>query len=64
MKMELRAARFVMQWQAIPNLRRGRISFALRAPLFLLGARLRMMRLLAGIARLRIFNDSVLLRLP
>ncbi|HUN73050.1 MAG TPA: sulfotransferase [Steroidobacteraceae bacterium] len=53
MRTEIRNARLVLQWQSVPSLRRGRIRFALRAPIFLAQSRLRMMRLLASQWRLR-----------
>jgi hypothetical protein len=53
MKMELSTARLIMQGQAIPSLRKGRVGFALRAPLFLLKRRLRMMSLIAAQAHTR-----------
>jgi hypothetical protein len=54
MKMELINARKVLELQVLPNLRRGRILFACRAPFFLLKRRLRMMLLIAAQAYARL----------
>jgi len=62
MKMELATARWVLQLQALPNLRRGRLGFAIRAPFFLLTRRLRMMSMIAAQARLRLAGNRPLLK--
>jgi hypothetical protein len=48
MRMELATARWVLERQALPALRNGRVGFALRAPLYVLERRLRMMWLIAA----------------
>jgi hypothetical protein len=61
-KMELLTARLVLARQALPALRRGRVGFALRAPLFLLGRRARMMALIAAEAWARLRGKRTLLK--
>jgi hypothetical protein len=62
MKMELSTARLIMQGQALPSLRKGRVAFALRAPFFLLKRRLRMMSLITAQARSRLSGYERLLK--
>jgi hypothetical protein len=62
MKLELATARWMLRLQALPNLRRGRLGFACRAPFFLLKCRLKMMLLIASQARLRLAGNRVLLK--
>jgi Sulfotransferase family len=62
MKMELSTAKLIMQGQALPSLRRGRVAFALRAPFFLLKRRLRMMSLITAQAHSRLSGYERLLK--
>jgi hypothetical protein len=55
-KMELVNAGVVLRRQALPNLRRGQIGFACRAPFFLLKRRVRMMWLIASHTRVRVMG--------
>jgi hypothetical protein len=63
MRMELRSARLVLEWQVVPGLRHARFGFALGAPLFMLKRRLRMMWLIAAQARSRPGGDPRILEL-
>jgi hypothetical protein len=56
MKMELVNAGVILRRQALPNLRRGRVGFACRAPFFLLKRRIRMMCLIAAQTRVRVIR--------
>jgi Sulfotransferase family len=62
MKLELVTARWMVRLQVMPNLRRGRLGFACRAPFFLLKCRLQMMLLIAAQGRARLAGDRRLLK--
>jgi hypothetical protein len=62
MKIEWVTARLVIGRQALVGLRKGRLGFALRAPLFLVKRRLRMMWLIAAEARVRLGGNRPLLQ--
>jgi Sulfotransferase family len=63
MKIEALTARLVLLGQALPGLRRGRVGFALAAPLFVLKRRFRMMWLIAREARRRVAGKHVVMKL-
>lgn len=63
MKIEVLTARLILAGQALPGLRQGRIGFALRAPLFILKRRIRMMWLIAQEARRRVGRKYTVMKL-
>lgn len=63
MRMEIKNARLVWRLQVLPNLRRGRFSVAITAPLFLLKRRLRIMARIAAEAGVRLVGKRTVLEL-
>jgi len=63
MKIEVLTARMILLGQALPNLRRGRVLFALRAPFFILARRTRMMWLVVQEARRRLRGRYTVMKL-
>ena len=61
MKMEITNAKVVLRQQAAPALRRGRVLFAMRAPIFILARRFRMMALVFNQCRLRLIGQRRML---
>ena len=61
-KMEFETARLVLVKQALPSLGKGRIRFALVAPIFLLTRRLRMMWSVARETRRRLSGENIVIK--